>query len=230
MNNADNVAKKGDSSKQIRERLIDVAEGLFCEKGFDGTSVRDITSRAKCNVAAVNYHFGGKEKLYYEVFHRHMRTLRDIRIASIKRVMSQGEGEVTLEQLLRAFAKAFIEPLIEESSGRRLMKLMVREMLDPYLPKKMFVEEVGGPTLSALGDAIAKICPGLGQRENVMSIISVVGQLVHTIHLNELLCAEEDYELPVPNFTEMVEHIVGFSAAGIRAMAEEKTKGVNKGA
>lgn len=221
MNNVDNVAKKGDSSKQIRERLIDVAEGLFCEKGFDGTSVRDITSRAKCNVAAVNYHFGGKDKLYYEVFHRHMRTLRDIRIASIKRVMSQGEGEVTLEQLLRAFAIAFIEPLINESSGRRLMKLMVREMLDPYLPKKMFVEEMGRPTLSALGDAIAKICPGLGQRETVMSILSVIGQLIHTVHLNEILNAEEDFGLQMPNLAEMVEHIVAFSAGGILAVAEE---------
>ena len=221
MNNADNVAKKGDSSKQIRERLIDVAEELFCEKGFDGTSVRDITSRAKCNVAAVNYHFGGKDKLYYEVFHRHMRTLRDIRIASIKRVMSQGEGEVTLEQLLRAFAKAFIEPLIEESSGRRLMKLMVREMLDPYLPKKMFVEEMGRPTLSALGDAIAKICPQLESRETVMSMLSVIGQLIHTIHLNEIFNAEEDFGLPMPNLAEMVEHIVAFSAGGILAVAEE---------
>jgi len=221
MNNADNVAKKGDSSKQIREHLLDVAEGLFCEKGFAGTSVRDITSRARCNVAAVNYHFGGKEKLYYEVFHRHMRTLREIRIASIKRVMSQDEGEVTLEQLLRAFAIAYIEPLIDESGGRRLMKLMVREMLDPHLPKKMFVEEVGGPTLSALGDAIAKICPGLGQKETVMSMLSVIGQLIHTIHLNEIFSAEEDFGLPMPNFTEMVEHIVAFSAGGILAVAEE---------
>ncbi len=224
MNNADNVAKKGDSSKQIRERLIDVAEGLFCEKGFDGTSVRDITSRAKCNVAAINYHFGGKDKLYYEVFHRHMRTLRDIRIASIKRVMSQGEGEVTLEQLLRAFAKAFIEPLIEESGGRRLMKLMIREMMDAHLPKRMFAEELAMPTLNALGDAIAKICPQLEPRETVMSILSVIGQLIHTIHLNEIFNAEEDFGLPMPNLAEMVEHIVAFSAGGILAVAEGKNR------
>lgn len=224
MNNTDNVAKKGDSSKRIRERLIDVAEGLFCEKGFDGTSVRDITSRAKCNVAAVNYHFGGKDKLYYEVFHRHMRTLRDIRIASIKRVMSQGESEVTLEQLLRAFAKAFIEPLLEESSGRQLMKLMVREMLDPHLPKKMFVEEVGGPTLSAFGEAMAKTCPQLEPRKTVMSMLSVVGQLMHVIHINEIFRAEEDLGLPMPNLAEMVEHIVAFSAGGILAVAEEENR------
>jgi hypothetical protein len=104
------------------------------------------------------------------------------------------------------------------------MKLMVREMLDPYLPKKMFVEEMGRPTLSALGDAIAKICPGLGQRETVMSILSVIGQLIHTIHLNEIFNAEEDFGLPMPNLAEMVEHIVAFSAGGILAVAEGKNR------
>jgi len=224
MNNADNVAKKGDSSKQIRERLIDVAEGLFCEKGFDGTSVRDITSRAKCNVAAVNYHFGGKEKLYYEVFHRHMRTLRDIRIASIKRVMSQGEGEVALEQLLGAFAKAFIEPLIEKSAGQILMKLMIREILDPHLPKKMFMEEVGRPTVSTLAEAMGRVCPKLGDREIMMSILSVIGQLMHAVHINKIFSAERKFEFPIPNLTEMVEHITAFSTAGILAVAEKENK------
>ena len=52
----------------IEDRLLDAAESLFCEKGFDGASIRDITSQANCNVAAVNYHFGGKENLYSGIF------------------------------------------------------------------------------------------------------------------------------------------------------------------
>ena len=216
-----NNISKGDVSKQVQGRLLDAAEELFCEHGFEGTSIRDITLQAKCNVAAVSYHFGGKENLYKKVFHRHMRTLRDIRIASIDRVMSQGEGEVTLEQLLRAFAMAFIEPLID--SGRRFMKLMIQEILDPHLPKRMFAEEVAIPTLSALGRAMAKVCPDLGQKETVMSIISVIGQLMHAIHLSEMFGAEEDLRLPVSNLTEMVDHIVRFSAAGIQAAVKKES-------
>ena len=210
-----------DTNKQVKNRLLDSAERLFCEKGFDGTSIRDITSQAKCNVAAVNYHFGGKENLYNEVFHRHMRTLRDVRIASINSVMSQTQGEVTLEQLLRAFAMAFIEPLLDESQGRRFMKLMVREILNPRLPKRMFAEEVAVPTITALGRAITAVNPGLGQKEIVMCIISVIGQLIHAIHLSEIFGAEEDVGLPVPNLAEMVDHIVDFSVAGVRAMVKE---------
>ena len=217
-----NNISNGDADKQVQNRLLNAAEALFSKNGFESTSIRDITSQAKCNVAAVNYHFGGKENLYHKVFHRHMRTLRDIRIAAINKVMSQGEGEVALEQLLRAFAMAFIEPLIDESGGHRLMELMIHEMLDPHLPKGMFADEVAIPTLNVFGKAIAKICPGLGQKETVASIISVIGQLIHAIHLNEMFSTKDDIRLPVPNFSEMVDHIIAFSAAGIRAAAKGK--------
>jgi len=59
-----NPDKNTDISFDTRERLLDAAEKLFCQKGFEGTSIRDITAEAGCNIAAVNYHFGGKEKLY----------------------------------------------------------------------------------------------------------------------------------------------------------------------
>ena len=212
----------GDTEKQVEDRLLDAAEGLFAEKGFDGTSIREITSQAKCNLAAVNYHFGGKEKLYSEVFRRRLIAMRDVRIASIEEVMSQTDHEPTLEELIRAFATAFIEPLLDKSSGRRVLKLMVREMHDPHLPNKMFAEEVAIPTLSALGKAMSRVCPDLGQKETVMSIISVVGQLMHAIHLNEMFVAKEDLGLPMLNLTEMVDHIVEFSTAGIQAMVEEE--------
>lgn len=212
----------GDTEKQVKDRLLETAEGLFAEKGFDGTSIREITSQAKCNLAAVNYHFGGKEKLYSEVFRRRLIAMRDVRIASIEDVMSQTDHEPTLEELIRAFAIAFIEPLVDKSQGQRFIRMTIREMLDPRLPKRMFAEEVAIPTLSALGKAMSRVCPGLGQKETVMSIISVVGQLMNAIHLNEMFVAKEDLGLPMLNLTEIVDHIVEFSTAGIQSMVEEE--------
>ncbi|MCG8692946.1 MAG: TetR family transcriptional regulator, partial [Minwuiales bacterium] len=51
-----------------RERLLDAAVGLFAERGFDGVSTRELVSRAKVNLSAITYHFGGKEALYRAVF------------------------------------------------------------------------------------------------------------------------------------------------------------------
>jgi AcrR family transcriptional regulator len=79
--------------KSVKDRLLDAAEGLFCERGFKGTSIRDIAAAAGCNIASVNYYFGSKEKLYEEVWRRHLIPMRDARIASINKVMSQTDQQ-----------------------------------------------------------------------------------------------------------------------------------------
>jgi AcrR family transcriptional regulator len=53
-----------------KEHIIDVAVELFAEKGFEGTSVRDLATRAEVNVAMINYYFGSKEKLFATMLER----------------------------------------------------------------------------------------------------------------------------------------------------------------
>lgn len=213
---SNNSISNGDANKQVQDRVLDAAEKLFCEKGFDGTSIRDITSEAKCNVAAVNYHFGGKDNLYTEVWRRRLLVMRNIRIASIDKVMSQNEGKPLLEELLRSYANAFIEPLINESKSGQFIKLMAREMIDRHLPKDMFLKEMIIPVMTVLQKALVKTCPGLPESKAQLAILSVVGQLIHTV------CAKLEWadnpDIPELDLAEVVNHIVKFSAAGIRAM------------
>jgi AcrR family transcriptional regulator len=57
--------------------LLEAGRTLFAERGFDGTSVRALTSRAGANLGAVTYHFGSKESLYEAVADSLMRPLRE---------------------------------------------------------------------------------------------------------------------------------------------------------
>ena len=221
----DLLAKNNDSSKNqaannVKQRLIDVAEDLFAEKGYESTSVRDLTAKANCNIAAINYHFGGKDNLYLEVFSRRMAALRDIRISSIDNVMSQ--SDVTLEELLRTFANAFIEPLIKDSSGRRFMKLMTREMVNPKLPKEVFLEKTIIPVMGSLQNALLKVCPQLTKEKAVMAIFSIVGQLIHIIRIEDMFGDIENEQFPALDLADAVNHVVEFSAAGIKGMIEIK--------
>ena len=220
---SDNRANAG-SDKSVQDRLLDAAEELFCEHGFEGTSIRDISAAAGCNIASVNYYFGGKDKLYLEVWRRHLLLMRDTRIASIEKVMSQNQGKPRLEDLLKSYANAFIEPLIDESRGRRLMKLMVRETLDRHLPQNMFLKEMIIPVMTALQQALMKICPGLEESKARLVILSIAAQLVHPVHIRAMFEQADDVELPMFDLAEVVDHVVAFSAAGIRAYAEGKTK------
>lgn len=63
------------NTKAVPDRLLDVATDLFARNGFDGVSVRDITSKAKANLGAVTYHFGSKEALFHAVIDRIGATL-----------------------------------------------------------------------------------------------------------------------------------------------------------
>lgn len=52
---------------ETKDKILEVARVLFAEKGFDGTSIRDIAKSAEVNVASVNYHFDNKENLFHEI-------------------------------------------------------------------------------------------------------------------------------------------------------------------
>lgn len=208
----------------VRERLLDTAERLFSEHGFEGTSVRDLASAAGCNIASVNYYFGGKEKLYEEVFRRHLIPMTDIRIASIDKVMTQSNGKPELEVLLRAFANAFIEPLADEAKASRFMKLMIREMIDNHLPSDLFVKDVVIPTMGAMQTGVVKACPGLDEARVPLIVHSVIGQLVQAVHSERMLEQAKVADIPKFELAKVIDHIVKFSAAGIRAYAGEKSE------
>jgi len=202
-------------ARSAQDRLVEAGEKLFCERGFNETSVRDIAAAAGCNVASVNYYFGGKDKLYVEVWHRMLASIRESRLTSIDSVMSAG-GAPQLEDLLRSYTDSFLNPLVDGEHSCRFVHLMAREMIDPHLPPGMLVSEMTAPVMKALIKAVCQVCPGLQPGSARPIILSIVGQLVYTVCATHLFEDSADPELPPLDLNEMVEHIVRFSAAGIR--------------
>ena len=209
----------------VKERLLAAGAKLFAEQGYAATAVRDITARAECNVAAVNYYFGSKEKLYYEVFKGLLTEVREVRVASVDRVFRDSGEQATLEGLLGSFVAAFLEPLVDESRGRVMCQLMSREMQNPHLPADMFAREVMGPVQSVLREALLRLCPGLAEDRLRLCIHSLLGQLVYAVHVKHQMASHgvvgmgNSMDLP-----SLQEHIVRFSAAGIRAYCEGQSQ------
>jgi len=226
MSDSKHRPENGPNESGVQDRLLRGAEQLFCERGFKETSVRDIAAAADCNVASINYYFGGKEKLYVAMWHRYFKILRETRLGSIEHVMSS-DVRPELEELLRSYAHSFIGPLVEGGHSCRFMNLMAREMIDPHLPRDMFLEEMAVPVMTALSQALQRICPWLGQSHVHLVILSIVGQLMHAVLAKEMFEQSERYDVPNLDLGEIVDHVVQFSAAGIRACAvptEEKAR------
>ena len=205
--------------RSVQDRLIEAAEELFCRRGYNETSVRDIAAIAGCNVASVNYYFGGKDNLYLEIWRRRLAAMRQTRLSSIEKVMSASH-QPQLEDLLRSYAISFVEPLIDGSSHCRFINLMAREMIDPHLPRDIYLEEMVRPVLDAFSQALLRICPGLDKSNVSLVIFSVVGQLLmHTVCVREMFDGSNHPELSKMDLDSIVDHVVKFSAAGIRGYA-----------
>lgn len=205
-------------ARETHERILEAAQKFFAEKGFDATSVRDITAEAECNVAAVNYHFGGKDKLYLESFRAMLGTLRDQRLAMLDELMLR-DPTATLEEFLATFAEGFLDPLVDVSKGRRFLVFVSREMLDPRLPAAVFLEEFIHPLVNRVMEALSRVGPPMAPEAALPCVLSIIGQLLHALKAHHVLA---QIDLPKPmsfDLTEFLEHFVRFSAGGIRACA-----------
>jgi len=205
--------------EDTRERILTAAQKLFAEKGFDATSVRDITTGANCNVASVNYHFGGKDNLYLETFRFMLTVLRNQRLDVLGELMAR-EPAPTLEEFLESFAEGFIDPLVDESRGRMFMVLVSREMLDSRLPHNVFVDEFIHPLLERAIAGLAEIGPPLDSLTARLCIMSMVGQLLHALKAHHLVASHDHPEVVPASLADYVSHFVRFSAGGIRACAK----------
>lgn len=166
------MAKSKKSDRDVTtERLLDEAECLFAAKGFDGVSVREITTKAKCNLAAVNYHFGNKKNLYLEVF-------RSRWVPRAKRLQqqfrSQLPSEPSIGQLMESLARAFLAGPMSDEERCRHLQLMSRELGRPTEAFDLIADQVMRPFFKELagnfGNALGQACE---QEALILDILSV---------------------------------------------------------
>ena len=126
-------ARDSRANGATRERILNAAEWLFVEQGFEATSLRQITTRAGANLAAVNYHFGSKEALVREVFERRLRVLNTARLAELDAAESAARGRpLALETLIEAFLLPVLRMSRDRShGGHTFIRLLGRAYTEP---------------------------------------------------------------------------------------------------
>ena len=118
------------TADDTKQRILDAAEHLFAEQGFDATSLRAVTTQAGTNLAAVNYHFGSKAALLPAVVGR---ILEPVCVAQLERLDAlEAESELpSIERLLEAFTGPIIDLFAPGDRGPTLARLFARIMGDP---------------------------------------------------------------------------------------------------
>lgn len=208
-------APGGEASKDdTRERLLDAAEVLFCQQGFDRTSVRDLTAEAGCNVAAVNYHFGGKEQLYNEMFRRRLGAVIQECITTIDEIMAGPNPD--LDDLIRGWVTPPLKALEKQEPRAMIMRLMVREFLNKHIDPEPILKDMKPLFIDRLSVVFRQLMPQLSEHSALLSVFSVEAILLHP-----LLFIEYYLQMNVArDIDDVIDHVVAFGAAAIRGLAE----------
>jgi AcrR family transcriptional regulator len=217
---ADAGRRSGAPAPPVPTRLLDAAERLFSKHGYAGTSVRDITRIARCNVAGVNYYFGGKDQLYVEVLARRLAALREHHLDRLRGLARIGAGEPPLETVLGAFVHGFISPFATNGGGRAIVELISREVLEPRLPPDMFRSLFAEPVERAYSAALCGAVGGLSPAAARRCVRSLVAQLLHEVHG----LRRQGRPGPRSGLEDALRHIVCFSSGGVRACATREAR------
>ncbi|QDJ49170.1 TetR/AcrR family transcriptional regulator [Bordetella hinzii] len=120
-------------TRSTRDIILESAERLFAQQGYDGTSMRQITSAAGVNLAAVNYHFGSKEALVQAVLKRRLEIVNRERLRLLDALQAQAGGKpLKPSQIVDAFFGTLLRLAASpDHDGKTFMPLLERTMTDP---------------------------------------------------------------------------------------------------
>ena len=161
-----------------KDRILGAAEELFAQYGFAGTSLRQVTSRADVNIAAVNYHFGSKENLVNEVFRRRMDEMSEQRLARLREAQEGHPGE--LEPILAAFIQPVLA-LTLDRHGSAFVRVLARAYAEKNDRLRKFLSDNYGQVLREFAKALAPCLPGLGKEELYWRMDFVAGALTYAM-------------------------------------------------
>lgn len=162
-----------------KDRILGAAEELFAQFGFNGTSLRQVTSRADVNIAAVNYHFGSKENLVNEVFRRRMDEMSAQRLARLRAATAEGNCE--LESVLAAFVEPALALAQDRHGGSAFIRVIARAYAEKNDSLRRFLSDQYGHVLREFAKAIAVCVPDLGKEALYWRLDFLSGALTYAM-------------------------------------------------
>jgi TetR/AcrR family transcriptional regulator, regulator of cefoperazone and chloramphenicol sensitivity len=198
------------SSEDPRLRLLEAAGQVFAEKGFDGATVRDICRRAGANIAAVNYYFRDKERLYIEaVKGASCGSLEDSPLLTWP---SGTAPEIKLRDFIRERAVQMLRP----DKPDWHTQLMMREMAHPTSACSEWVRDYVRPHSEQLGDILGELMPpGTPAFSRFLTGFSIMGQCLFYIHCKPVAQALMGDEYRRITAEAVADHVTAFSLAAL---------------
>lgn len=214
------LAPTSDTVAPSLRKILDAAEAVFSEIGFDGAGMKAIAQRADVSQALLHYHFGSKERLYEAVIRARSQAINARRAELLEAV------DFTRPDALDQVLAALFRPTLEPAGGGKAYARIFAGLIVGRARDQDLVRECYDPTAQAFLAAIARALPGAGQTEAGMIYQFALGVLVSVISRDgrmERLMGQAEARL---NDEALIAALVRFAVGGAKAlMTIEKTGG-----
>lgn len=203
------------TGNETRARLLESAGEVFAEYGFRHAKVQDICQRAQANVAAINYHFGGKEQLYQAVIHYALEADE----AFLPSLAGTPEGPP--EARLRQFIEAFLFGMLSSEHPTWHSKLISHEMSDPTSALDLVVEHLVRPIHNTLSAIVRELLGAAANPDEAEFFTAcVISQCVIYHHSKEVVIRmNPNLRFDAAALQQLADRIARFSLAAIRHYA-----------
>ncbi|MBV9961630.1 MAG: TetR/AcrR family transcriptional regulator [Parafilimonas sp.] len=177
--------------KDKREQIMVTALHLFAEKGFEGTSIRDIAEKASVNVAMVNYYFGSKEKLFENIVEYKSTTTRGIldEILHNEKLSQIGKIEAVIDSYIeRLFTHRIFHRLIHQELILNQRESLQDSIVNSLYPNAVIIKNIVESGIK--NGEFKKVDPEL----TIASLVGTINQiLLSKKFCNKLMHKAGDY-------------------------------------
>ena len=215
----------GIDARPVRQRLLDAGEALFAERGWNGVSIRDIAAVAQVSLAALNYHFGEKEKLLAAIFAARARPIAAERVRLLEAL--QADGRETLESVIEAFLRPALT-VDSKFGGKAFVKLRARLATEPQAFSRRILadafDQSGRQYLATLG----RLLPELTPAELAWRFHFLLGAMVYTMADPGRIQSLTDGQCDPGDADAALFRLVPFLVAGFRSAPPKPKRPVRR--
>ena len=214
------VRQKAEQKQQTRNRILDAAEELFAQRGYEGVSVRQIMRQAGADVSLAYYHFKSKRDLFDQVMLRRVETLNDLRLQALEAVERRHPDDApTVEEIIEAFTSPLLDLLAtEHEDWTHYFQLIAQINSSPEWGGELMTRYFD-PLVSRFIEALRKALPDVSEADLYWSYHFLSGALTLTFaetgridNLSGGICRSSDMRA-------ISERMPRFLAAGFRTLA-----------
>lgn len=199
-----------------RDQIMDAAEEIFSERGYYGSSLRDVSAASGAALGIINHYFPSKEGLFYEVVVRKRDVLARLVRESLQKAK---DGNGTDREVIEAFIRPFLRACTDHTSEIRSYIKLTSHFMSTYgvAAVKPALAKLT-PISDQLRESLREVMPNMSEKDMVIALYLIESALIFMVQDAGFLDAISRGHFTTRSINELIEQSAAFFSGGLRAL------------